>query len=69
MRAHQLYVVLDARLPPCLTLVSDEPEGSRANPLKPDEEIVGLVVDGGGTVDVVVVRTAGRAQQQMAVKT
>ena len=58
-RAHQLYVVLDARLPPRLTLVSDEPEGSRANPLKPDEEIVGLVADGGGTVDVVVVRTAG----------
>src|SRR3954471_14614894 len=29
--AHQLFVVLDARLPPRLTELSDVPEGSRAN--------------------------------------
>src|SRR6516162_3527494 len=34
--AHELYVVLDAKLPAKLTLLSDVPEGSRANPLAPD---------------------------------
>jgi MscS family membrane protein len=34
--ARQLYVVLDARLPARLTLVSDAPEGSRGNPLAPN---------------------------------
>ncbi len=41
--AHQLFVVLDARLPARLTQVSDSPEGSRSNPLKPNEEVVGAV--------------------------
>ena len=57
--AHQLYVVLDAKLPPRLTLVSDESEGSRTNPLKPNEEIVGAVATVSGAVDIVVVRTVG----------
>jgi MscS family membrane protein len=57
--ADQLYVVLDARLPPRLTLVSNEPEGSRANPLRPDEEIVGTVADATSAIDIVVVRTGG----------
>ena len=39
--AHQLFVVLDARLPARLTQVSDSPEGARSNPLKPNEEVVG----------------------------
>ena len=57
--AHQLYVVLDARLPARLTQVSDSPEGSRANPLKPNEEIVGAVPAGDGSIDIVVERVTG----------
>jgi len=41
--AHQLYVVLDAKLPARLAQVSGAPEGSRANPLLPDLEVVGVV--------------------------
>ena len=54
--AHQLFVVLDARLPPRLTLVSDSPEGSRANPLAPDEEVVGTIQGASGPVEVIVER-------------
>lgn len=52
----QLFVVLDARLPARLTQLSDAPEGSRSNPLKPDQEIVGTITGGSGNVDVVVER-------------
>ena len=55
-QAHQLFVVLDARLPPRLTQVSDSPEGSRANPLAPDEEVVGTIPGASGPVEVVVER-------------
>ena len=54
--AHQLFVVLDARLPARLPKVSDAPEGSRANPLKPNEEIIGVVAAADGPVDVVLER-------------
>ena len=54
--AHQLFVVLDVRLPPRLTLVSDAPEGSRANPLAPDEERLGSIDGPDGRFDVVVER-------------
>jgi MscS family membrane protein len=57
--AHQLYVVLDARLPPRLTQVSDAPEGSRASPLKPNEETVGAVAGADGPVDIIVERVPG----------
>ena len=57
--AHQLFVVLDARLPARLTQVSDSPEGSRANPLKPNEEVVGAVPAADGPIDIVVERVAG----------
>ena len=36
--AGQLFVVLDARLPAQLLRVSDAPEGSRADPLVPDDD-------------------------------
>src|SRR4051812_6961108 len=36
--ADQLFVVLDARLPARLPQISDVPEGSRSNPLAPNEE-------------------------------
>jgi len=54
--AHQLFVVLDARLPARLTQLSDDPQGSRRNPLEPDVEIVGTVSGSTGDVDVVLER-------------
>ena len=57
--AHQLFVVLDARLPARLTQVSDSPEGARSNPLKPNEEVVGAVPAGNGPIDIVVERVGG----------
>ena len=56
--AHQLFVVLDTRLPARLAQVSDAPEGSRTNPLAPNDEIVGTVGSAGGPVDVVLERVA-----------
>jgi MscS family membrane protein len=54
--ARQLFVVLDARLPARLTQLSDAPEGSRSNPLMPDQELVGTIVGTAGPVDIVVER-------------
>lgn len=54
--AHQLFVVLDVRLPARLTLLADVPEGSRSNPLTPNQDLVGTVQGAGGTVDIVVHR-------------
>ena len=47
-----MFVVLDARLTAQLTRLSDEPEGSLANPLMPNQELVGTVADGDGTVEI-----------------
>jgi len=52
----QLFVVLDARLPARLSQLSDSPEGSRANPLRPTEEIVGTITSTRGEIDVIVER-------------
>ncbi len=54
--AHQLYVVLDTRLPARLNELSDRPEGSLPNPLKPDEDIVGTVNTAEGPLEIVVER-------------
>ena len=54
--ARQLFVVLDARLPARLTQLSDDPQGSRRNPLEPDVEIVGTVSGSSGDVDVALER-------------
>jgi MscS family membrane protein len=59
--AHRLFVVLDARLPARLPQLSDEPEGSRSNPLKPDQEIVGTVQGAGRAVDIVLQRVGGES--------
>ena len=53
--ASQLFVVLDARLPARLTQLSDEPEGSRANPLAADEEHIATIA-GANPVDITLVR-------------
>ena len=54
--AHKLFVVLDSRLPPRLSELSDRPEGSLANPLKPDQDIVGTITTANGPLDLVVER-------------
>jgi MscS family membrane protein len=54
--AHQLFVVLDARLPARLTQISDVAEGSLSNPLKPNEDIVGTVSSNHGDVSILVER-------------
>jgi MscS family membrane protein len=54
--AHQLFVVLDSRLPPRLSELSDRPEGSLANPLKPDQDVVGTITAASGPLDLVVER-------------
>jgi MscS family membrane protein len=54
--AHQLFTVLDAKLPARLTLISDHPDGSRANPLTPDRELIGRIPRESGAVDVFVDR-------------
>src|SRR5262245_15649577 len=54
--ARQLYVVLDRRLPTRISLLSDQPEGARSNPLKPDHDVVGTIEAATGPVDLVVER-------------
>jgi MscS family membrane protein len=54
--AHQLAVVLDRRLPARLNQISDEPEGSVPDPLRPDEDIIGTVSTANGDLDILVER-------------
>jgi MscS family membrane protein len=61
--AHQLYVVLDAMLPARLTQISDEPLGSRANPLAPNLETIGVIASPTGEVEVVVDRIDRKGQE------
>ena len=61
----QLFVVLEARLPARLSRVSDAPEGSRSNPLRPDEEVVGTISSSEGDVDVVVERVRRGSSTQI----
>jgi MscS family membrane protein len=49
-------VVLDAKLPARLAQVSDLPEGSRANPLLPDLEVVGVVEVGAQRTEITLER-------------
>src|SRR5581483_9398084 len=62
--AKQLFVVLDSRLPARLTGVSDKPEGSQSNPLRPDDDVIGTVTADAGSLDIIVERvnrgSAGR---------
>src|SRR6185295_14619476 len=54
--AHQLYVVLDSRLPARLNELSDRPEGSLTNPLKPDQDVVGTIQTANGPLALVLER-------------
>ncbi len=61
--AHQLFVVLDRRLPAKLHALSDKPEGSLSDPMKPDQELVGTISSDNGKVDIIVERVdRGKAE-------
>lgn len=55
--ARQLYVVIDARLPSRLDL-SDRPEGSLANPVHPDQDVIGTIELASGPLELVVERVS-----------
>ncbi len=50
--AHELFVVLNRRLPANLNQLNHRPEGSLANPLQPDIELIGTVPSSNGDVDI-----------------
>lgn len=54
--ARQLAVVLDRRLPARLNQISDKPEGSVPDPLRPDEDLIGTIPTASGPLDIVVER-------------
>lgn len=54
--ARQLGTVLNRRLPARLNLVSEKPEGSIPDPLRPDEDIVGTIETARGELDIKVER-------------
>jgi MscS family membrane protein len=54
--AHQLFIVLDRRLPARLNQLSDMPEGSLSDPLKPDQELVGTIKTDNHNLDIFVER-------------
>jgi MscS family membrane protein len=54
--ANQLGVVLDRRLPAHINQISDKPEGSVPDPLRPDEDVVGTITTENGELDIVVER-------------
>ncbi len=54
--ARQLAIVLDRRLPARLNSLSDKPEGSIPDPLKPDEDLVGTIPTANGDLDILVER-------------
>jgi MscS family membrane protein len=54
--AHQLFVVLDRRLPAKLDELSDKPEGSLTDPLQPNVDRVGSIASSNGNVDILLER-------------
>jgi MscS family membrane protein len=56
--AHQLFVVLDRRLPARLNQLSDLPEGSISDLLHPDQELVGTIRSDNRNLDILVERLA-----------
>lgn len=53
---HQLAAVLNNRLPARLAQISDQPEGSLADRLEPDEDLVGTISTANGGMDILVER-------------
>ena len=54
--ARQLAEVINRRLPARLNEISDMPEGSQQDPLKPDEDLIGVIQTANGDLDIVVER-------------
>lgn len=54
--AHDLFVVLDLRLPPRLNEISDNPEGSKSDLGNPDRDFVGTITTESGKTDIFVER-------------
>jgi MscS family membrane protein len=54
--ASELAAVINRRLPARLNEISDEPEGSQRDPLKPDEDLVGVIQTANGDLDILVER-------------
>lgn len=54
--AHQLFVVLNQRLSANLYQMSDQPEGSMADPLRPNLELVGTLPSSNGDVEILLER-------------
>ena len=54
--AQQLAAVLDRRLPARLNELSDKPEGSLPDPLRPNEDLVGTISTSKGDLDIVLER-------------
>ena len=52
----QLAAVLDRRLPARLNQLSDKPEGSLPDPLRPDEDLVGTISTSKGDLDILLER-------------
>src|ERR1700757_1538772 len=54
--ARQLAIVLNRRLPARLNTLSEKPEGSIPDPLRPDEDLVGTIPTSKGDLDILVER-------------
>jgi MscS family membrane protein len=54
--AHELFVIMDRRLPARLNELSDRPEGSLAYPAKPDQDLVGTISGESGNIDLLLDR-------------
>ena len=54
--ARQLAIVLNRRLPARLNEISDKPQGSVPDPLKPDEDLIGTIPTSKGDLDIVLER-------------
>jgi MscS family membrane protein len=54
--AIQLVTVINRRLPARLNEISDKPEGSLRDPLKPDEDLVGVILTSNGDLEILVER-------------
>jgi MscS family membrane protein len=66
-RASQLSAVIDRRLPARLNQISDRPEGSLPDPLKPDEDLIGVIKTADGDLDILVERVdRGKGGQDIA---
>ena len=57
--AHELFVIMDRRLPARLNELSDRPEGSLAFPAKPDQELVGTISSESSNFDILLERVDG----------